>query len=122
MTLPEKIYFHECGVSEEAVASVNVDHDNPFAGLAEDEEDTVKALATNLIFLRTNYSDQIDTDPAKYIDFDRELLTNQSNLTDKHIIHKVLRNSTDVSSDEDDKEVSEVESITKLLIEEVRRV
>ena len=122
MTLPEKIYFHECGVSEEAVASVNVDNDNPFAGLAEDEEDAVKALATNFIFLRTNYSDQIDTDPAKYIDFDRELSTNQSILTDKHIIHKVLRNSADVSSDEDDMEVSKVESITKPLIEEVRRV
>ena len=109
-------------MSEEAVASVNVDNDNPFAGLAEDEEDTVKALATNLIFLRTNYSDQIDTNPAKYIDFDRELSTNQSILTGKHIIHKALRNSADVSSDEDDKEVSEVESITKPLIEEVRRV
>ena len=48
MTLPEKIYFPECGVSEEAVASVNVDNDNPFAGLAEDEEDAVKALATSL--------------------------------------------------------------------------
>ena len=47
--------------------------------------------------------------------------TNQSILTDKDIIHGVLRNSADVNSDEDDMEVSEVESIRKPLIEKVRR-
>ena len=54
-------------------------------------------------------------------DFDRELSTNQIILTDKNIIHKVLGNSADVSSDEDDIEVSEIESIRKPLIEEVKR-
>ena len=47
--------------------------------------------------------------------------TNQSILTDKDIIHKVLGNSTDFSSDEDYMKVSEVEFIRKPLIEEVRR-
>ena len=47
--------------------------------------------------------------------------TNQSILIDKNIIHKVLRNSANVSSDEDGMEVSEVEPIRKSLVEEVRR-
>ena len=47
--------------------------------------------------------------------------TNQSILTYKDIIHKVLGNSTDFSSDEDYMKVSEVEFIRKPLIEEVRR-
>ena len=50
-----------------------------------------------------------------------KLSTNQSILTDKDIIHKVLGNSTDFSSDEDYMKVSEVEFIRKPLIEEVRR-
>lgn len=84
---------------------------------------TVKTLATDLNFLRTKYSDQVDTNFAidEYIDFDHELSTNHIVLTDKNIIHKVLRNFADVSSDEDDMDVSEVESITKPLIEEVKR-
>ena len=54
-------------------------------------------------------------------DIDRELSTNQIILTDKNITHKVVGNSADVSSDEDDIEVSEIESIRKPLIEEVKR-
>ena len=79
-------------------------------------------MVTNLNFLRTNYSDQFDTDLAidEYIDFDCELSTNQSILIDNHI-HEVLGNSADVSSDEDGMEVSEVESMRKPLIKEVRR-
>ena len=43
---------------------------------------------TNLDFLSTNYSDQVDTDLAinKYITFDREFLITQSILTDKDIV------------------------------------
>ena len=110
-------------VSEEAAASAITDDDNPFAELEEDEEEPVKTLAANLNLLRTNYSDQVNTDFAvdEYIDFDRELSTKQNILTDKDIIYKVLGNSVDVSSDDDDMEMSEVESIRKSLIEEVRR-
>ena len=74
--------------------------------------------------MRRNYSDQVDTDFAiyEYIDFYCEMSTNQSVLTDKDIIHEVLGNSAKVSSGEDDMEVSEVESIRKPLIKEVRRV
>ena len=115
--------FRKCIVSEEAAASAITDDDNPFAELEEDEEDPVKALAANLNLLRTNYSDQVNTDFTVdgYIDFDRELSTKQNILTDKDIIYEVLRNSVDVSSDDDDMEMSEVESIRKSLIEEVRR-
>ena len=79
-------------------------------------------MVTDLNFLRTNCSDQFDTDLAidEYIDFDCELSTNQSILIDNHI-HEVLGNSADVSSDEDGMEVSEVESMRKPLIKEVRR-
>ena len=72
--------------------------------------------------MRRNYSDQVDTDFAidEYIDFDCELSTNQSILTDKDIIHEVLGNSAKVSSGEDHMEVSEIESIRKPLIKEVR--
>ena len=62
---------------------------------------------------KSNYSDQVDTHLAidEYLDFDRELSTKQSILTDKDIIDEVLVNSADTSSDEDDMEVSEVEFI-----------
>ena len=80
LTLPDKIFtncFRKCRVSVEAESSAIADDDNPFIGLEEDEKDVVKTLATNLNFLRTNYSDQVDTDLAtdEYIDFDRELST-----------------------------------------------
>ena len=80
LTLPDKIFtncFRKCGVSVEAASSAIADDDSPFIGLEEDEKDVVKTLATNLNFLRTNYSDQVDTDLAtdEYIDFDRELST-----------------------------------------------
>ena len=80
-------------------------------------------LGTDLTFLRTNYSDQVDTDLAinEYIDIVRELSTKQCTLTDKSIIQKVLGNSADVSSDEADMEVSKVKSIRKPLTEKVRR-
>ena len=57
---------------------------------------------------------------GEYIDFDRELSTKQSILTDKYIIQEVLGNSADITSDEDDMKVRELESIRKPLIEEVR--
>ena len=57
---------------------------------------------------------------GEYIDFDRELSTKQIILTDKYIIQEVLGNSADISSDEDDMKVKEVESIRKPLIEKVR--
>lgn len=80
-------------------------------------------LGTDLSFLRTNYSGQVDTDLAinEYIDIVRELSTKQCTLTDKSIIQKVLGNSADVSSDEADMEVSKVKSIRKPLNEKVRR-
>ena len=48
------------------------------------------------------------TPTLPYIDFDRELSANQSILTGKDIIHEVLGNAADVSSNEDDMVVSRV--------------
>ena len=126
MTFPDETFtnvFRKCKVSEEVAASAIADDDNPFARLEEYEEDAVNTLATDLNFLTTNCSDKVDTDLSidEYIDFDRELSTNQSILTDKDIIHEVLGNSTDVSSDEDDMKGIEVEFIRKPLIEEATR-
>ena len=103
---------------EVAAASAIADKDK------EDKEDAVKTLTTDLNFLRANYSEQVDTNFAidEYIESDRELSSNQSILTDKDIIQEVLSNSADANSDKDDMEVSEVESVRKLLIKEVRRV
>ena len=124
MTIANKIFtncFRKCGVSKEAAASVITDSSNLFAGLEEDKENVVKTLGIDLNFLRTNCSDQVETGLAtdEYIDFDHELLTQQSIVIDKDIIHEVVGNSA-VTSNEDDIEVSEVESISKPLIEEIR--
>ena len=104
MTLADKTFtncFRKCGVSKQAAASAIADGGNPYVGLEEDKENVVKTLAIDLNFLRTNCSDQVDTDLAtdEYIDFDRELLTKQSILIDKDIIHEVVGNSADVTSD-----------------------
>ena len=125
MALPDKNFtkcFCKCGVFVETAVSAIADDDDLLTGLVEDEKDMVKTSATDLNFLRINYGNQVDTDLAmdEYIDFDRELPTNQSILTDKDTIHEVLGNSADVNSDEDDLEVSEEEFIKRLLIEEVR--
>lgn len=125
MALPDKNFtncFCKCRMSVETAVSAIADDDDLLTGLVEDEKDMVKTSATDLNFLRINYSNQVDTDLAmdEYIDFDRELPTNQSILTDKDIIHEVLGNSVDVNSDEDDLEVSKEEFIKRLLIEEVR--
>lgn len=104
MTLADKTFtncFRKCGVSKQAAASAIADGGNPYVGLEEDKENEVKTLAIDLNFLRTNCSDQVDTDLAtdEYIDFDRELLPKQSILIDKDIIHEVVGNSAGVTSD-----------------------
>ena len=43
-TLPDKTFtncFRKCGISKEAAASAIADEGNPFAGLGEDDEDTI---------------------------------------------------------------------------------
>ena len=67
-------------MSVETAVSAIADDDDVLTGLVEDEKDAVKTLATDFNFLRINYSNQVDTDLAmdEYIDFDRELPTNQS--------------------------------------------
>ena len=83
MALPDKNFtnrFCKCRIFVETAVSAIADDDDVLTGLVEDEKDTVKTLATDFNFLRINYSNQVDTDLAmdEYIDFDRELPTNQS--------------------------------------------
>ena len=112
--LPNKTFtncFHKSGISEEAAASAIADNDNPFAGLEEDDEDIIKTLATDLQFLKTNFESQVDGDLTTddYIDFDRELCTNQSTISDYDIIRKILNHPVEESSDKEDDDAGVVE-------------
>ena len=55
-----------------------------------------------------------------YIDFDRELCTNQSAISDKDIICEVLNHTVEESSEEEDDDDSGVIYTRKTLIEEVK--
>ena len=106
-TLPDKTFtncFYNCGISEEAATSAIADNDNPFAGLEEDNEDAIKTLETDLQFLETNFETQADGDLTfdDYIDFDRELCTSQSTISNKDIICEVLNQPVEENSDEED--------------------
>ena len=89
----------------------------------------IKTLKTDLQFLKTNFESQVDRDLTTddYIDFDQELCTNQSTISDKDIIHEVRNHPVEESSpeedddddDDDDDETDDVE-MKKLLMEKVR--
>ena len=75
--------------------------------------------------MKSNFESQVDRDLTTddYIDFDQELCTNQSTISDKDIIHKVRNQSVEESSpeedDDDDDETDDVE-MRKLLMEKVK--
>ena len=89
----------------------------------------IKTLKTDLQFLKTNFESQVDRDLTTddYIDFDQELCTNQSTISDKDIIHEVRNHPVEESSpeeeddddDDDDDETDDVE-MRKLLMEKVK--
>ena len=85
----------------------------------------IKTLKTDLQFLKTNFESQVDRDLTTddYIDFDQELWTNQSTISDKGIIHEVRNHPVEESSpeedDDDDDETDDVE-MRKLLMEKVK--
>ena len=83
-------------------------------------------METDLQFLKTNSKSQVDGDLTvnDYIDFDRELCTNQSTFSDKDIIREVLNHPVEESSDEedddDDDDDDDVVEMRKPLMEEVK--
>ena len=75
--------------------------------------------------MKTKFESQVDRDLTTddYIDFDQELCTNQSTISDKDIIHEVRNHPVEESSpeedDDDDDETDDVE-MRKLLMEKVK--
>ena len=61
-------------------------------------------METDLQFLENNFEIQADGDLTfdDYIDFDRELCTSQSTISNKDIICEVLNHPVEESSDEED--------------------
>ena len=82
-------------------------------------------MKTDLQFLKTKFESQVDRDLTTddYIDFDQELWTNQSTISDNGIIHEVRNHPVEESSpeedDDDDDETDDVE-MRKLLMEKVK--
>ena len=72
--------------------------------------------------MKTNFESQIDGDLTidDYIDFDRELCTNQSTISDKDIIREVLNQPVEQSWDEEDDDDPGVAEMRKPLMEEVK--
>ena len=71
--------------------------------------------------MKANFKSQVDGDLTNgdYIDFDRELCTNQSTISDKDIICEVLNHPTEESSHEKDHGAGVIE-MRKPLMEEVK--
>ena len=90
--------------------------------LEKDDEDATEALEIDLQFLKTNFKSEVDADlTIDYcIDFDQELCTNQSTISEKDIICKVLNHPVQENSDEEDDDDASVVEMRKLSMEEVK--
>ena len=91
--------------------------------LEKDDEDATEALEIDLQFLKTNFKSEVDADlTIDYcIDFDQELCTNQSTISEKDIICKVLNDPVEENSgEEDDDDDASVVEMRKLSMEEVK--
>ena len=72
--------------------------------------------------MKTNVESQVDEDLATddYIDFDRELCTNQSTISEKDIIREVLNHPVEeILDEEDDDDDAGVVEMRRLLMQEV---
>ena len=92
--------------------------------LEKDDEDATEALEIDLQFLKTNFKSEVDADlTIDYcIDFDQELYTNQSTISEKDIICKVLNDPVEENSGEEDDDDASVVEMRKLSMEEVKSV
>lgn len=91
--------------------------------LEKDDEDVTEALEIDLQFLKTNFKSEVDGDLTidDCIDFDQELCTNQSTISEKDIICKVLNDPVEENSgEEDDDDDASVVEMRKLSMEEVK--
>ena len=91
--------------------------------LEKDDEDVTEALEIDLQFLKTNFKSEVDGDLTTddCIDFDQELCTNQSTISEKDIICKVLNDPVEENSgEEDDDDDASVVEMRKLSMEEVK--
>ena len=90
--------------------------------LEKDDEDVTEALEIDLQFLKTNFKSEVDGDLTidDCIDFDQELCTNQSTISEKDIICKVLNHPVQENSDEEDDDDASVVEMRKLSMEEVK--
>ena len=110
-------------LGKDAEKTIN-DEDDPFKGLEDDdvEEDPVQTLGANLSILKERFADQIDADISldEYVDFDIEVNTSHSKLTNAEIIAEVTGTQEDNSDDEESDNVED-EPIIKPGIEEVQK-
>ena len=82
--------FRKSGISKKDAVKVMNDEEDHFKGLGEDvvEEDPVQTLGADLSILKERFADQIDGDISldEYVDFDIEVSTSHSKLTNAEII------------------------------------
>ena len=111
--------FKKAGISEEAAESALNDEDDPCAGL--EEEDSLKTLESDLVYLKEKFGEQIDTDITldEYIDFDHDVSTTHGKLSDREILAEIIGRQEE-DSDEDEDENDDGEPIVKPGIEQAR--
>ena len=84
------ICFRKSGISEKDAEKAINDEKDPYKGLEDDdvEEDPVQTLGADLSILKERFADQIDVDISleEYVDFDIEVSTSHSKLTNAEII------------------------------------
>ena len=81
------------------------DKEDPFKGLEEDdvEEDPVQTLGVDFSILKERFADQIDADISfdEYLDFDIEVSTSHSKLTNAEIVAEGTGTQEDNSDNEE---------------------
>ena len=85
--------FRKSGISQKDPEKAINDEEDPFKGLEDDdvEEDAVQALGADISILKERFADKIDADISlyEYVDFDIEVTTSHSKLTNAEIIAEV---------------------------------
>ena len=102
---------------------VRDDEDDPFASLADIEQDTAQALGAHLTVLKKKKKgEQADLKITldEFIDFDIEVATTHGQLTNQEILADINDDQVKVSDSEDDKSIVD-EPVTKPGIEEARK-
>ena len=84
------ICFRKSGILDKDAEKAMNDEKDPYKGLEDDdvEEDPVQTLDADLSILKERFADQIDGDISldEYVDFDIEVSTSHSKLTNAEII------------------------------------